>query len=1028
MFYDTRSPSSTHLLDHFLDSFTKANPSDPFQKKWVIVQNKDVASFLSFQESDKIKVSANNEYIFPSELIWKLYRLKNPDVPQKLPFDLISLQWSIYHVLIQKPDLLLQVTGKSELEELVLLQLAGQIADVFDLYQVYRPEMIDSWQRGSYEGLPDHLHWQAILWNAVRKNIPQNNSLPKSRAEAFTELINWIKNDEFPFLTLPTKIWIYRLPQMSRPFVQLLNELSQHIDIYYYNDINGSEGETDLKAYHEFLTKPAIDSDHLIREIIQTKKEEVIEASSSSNSLLKSIQSICNGNKAVSNSLDNSFTIHSCHSIRREVEVLRDNILRELENNSELAAEDILVLVPNLADYASLIVPILEGSDQEVPLPVSYIHQNISEQVEEAFIQLIGLLSSKFKANDFIDFLDMEIIRAKWKLTDEHIQQLREWVIQLKIRRGFDGDVFSWREGIDRLLLGYCMLEDSYLEDYELSAFSPGNQNEAVHLLATISGILDQLSQFRDRISAKQGLSEWLNVFKDLALQLLTVPTKDDFNSQSLLKKLEDLKEYTKLSIATDKVDYFTVSTWLKGVITSSKAASTAFGNGIKIGEYVPNRRNPHKFVAILGLNESALPRKIVRPDFDLIHQKPRVGDRIQIEEDRHVFYDLIQNAEQTLYLSFIGQDLYSENKKAPSILLDQLLDITQKYSIKVPIHEHSLHGFSSQYFIGEKKSFSKLKKKISERLAISGGSSLSFIQDFTSSVELVDEVSVDELIQFYTHPSKYMCVNLLGLNFYEEFEVIENREPFNINHLDKYKIRFELVDDILNSHQHKLTITELHSRGVLPSGFPGELEYEKAVHILDLYKDVLAEYPIDQKEELDLTLNLNETKLHAKIKEIYPNARLEVLVSSLKGKHLMKAWIKHLVLNTQDNKPTVIYYIEKDELKSVLFEAVDDASIYLNELVSRYKEAIQNPDSYFVPIETAYIYSKTLNEKNIQAAIKKAETQWLGDAFSGAYNVESQDRYHALLVSDNHFYAKSDFNAIVQSIWEPLHKHLVTK
>ena len=43
---------------------------------------------------------------------------------------------------------------------LKLAQLCYRVADVFDQYTIYRPEMILRWEQG------EELHWQAQLWRA----------------------------------------------------------------------------------------------------------------------------------------------------------------------------------------------------------------------------------------------------------------------------------------------------------------------------------------------------------------------------------------------------------------------------------------------------------------------------------------------------------------------------------------------------------------------------------------------------------------------------------------------------------------------------------------------------------------------------------------------------------------------------------------------------------------------------------------------------------------------------------------------
>lgn len=59
-------------------------------------------------------------------------------------------------------------------------QLAGQLADIFDQYLVYRPQWIDAWQQGRILGLGDDEIWQSKLWRYLddgRQSAPHRVAL-----------------------------------------------------------------------------------------------------------------------------------------------------------------------------------------------------------------------------------------------------------------------------------------------------------------------------------------------------------------------------------------------------------------------------------------------------------------------------------------------------------------------------------------------------------------------------------------------------------------------------------------------------------------------------------------------------------------------------------------------------------------------------------------------------------------------------------------------------------------------------------
>ena len=65
---------------------------------------------------------------------------------------------------------------------------------------------------------------------------------------------------------------------------------------------------------------------------------------------------------------DRSVRVHRCHGARREVEVLRDELLDAFESLPELRASEVLILAPQLDLYGPLAEAILRDGDPSLPL------------------------------------------------------------------------------------------------------------------------------------------------------------------------------------------------------------------------------------------------------------------------------------------------------------------------------------------------------------------------------------------------------------------------------------------------------------------------------------------------------------------------------------------------------------------------------------------------------------------------------------------------------------------------------------
>ena len=98
-------------------------------------------------------ICAATEVQLPARFIWQLYRrvLGRAQVPAHSPLDKTMLAWRLMRVLPA-------VRGEAGFEPLAgyleadddtrLFQLALRIADLYDQYQVHRPDWLDAWAGG----------------------------------------------------------------------------------------------------------------------------------------------------------------------------------------------------------------------------------------------------------------------------------------------------------------------------------------------------------------------------------------------------------------------------------------------------------------------------------------------------------------------------------------------------------------------------------------------------------------------------------------------------------------------------------------------------------------------------------------------------------------------------------------------------------------------------------------------------------------------------------------------------------------
>ncbi|MDO5769157.1 MAG: exodeoxyribonuclease V subunit gamma, partial [Psychrobacter sp.] len=183
---------------------------------------------------------------------------------------------------------------------------------------------------------------------------------------------------------------------------------------------------------------------------------------------------------------DNSLSIHACHSLQRQLEILRGMIGRWL--NEPLTSEkslpkrhlsDIVVLLPDVDRHHALINSVfVDGKGQDgltLPAKVTGVVDTSIRQLWEAisgFYRLLGSENARFEAPEVLDWLMLPPLYESFGLTHEQMSRGCNLLIEAGFVRGFDErhlqqslDThdydyrFSFAHALDKLTLGLIMPE-----------------------------------------------------------------------------------------------------------------------------------------------------------------------------------------------------------------------------------------------------------------------------------------------------------------------------------------------------------------------------------------------------------------------------------------------------------------------------------------------------------------------------------------------------------------------------------------
>src|SRR5690554_4758994 len=184
------SNSLFKLVEQLANNLKKPLPT-VFQPHYIVTQTLGMNNWLKIQIAEKLGVTANCQFLKPNDIINQVYFIL--DGPQEQVLSVNNLQWLIFGLLdepVFKGRFSYIAQYYNSGEDTKRMALAEKVADLFDQYQIYRPQMIKEWNNIQVPDL-DENNWQKYLWIAIKSKIG-DGMLDKTRVGKF--IIDCLQN------------------------------------------------------------------------------------------------------------------------------------------------------------------------------------------------------------------------------------------------------------------------------------------------------------------------------------------------------------------------------------------------------------------------------------------------------------------------------------------------------------------------------------------------------------------------------------------------------------------------------------------------------------------------------------------------------------------------------------------------------------------------------------------------------------------------------------------------------------------
>jgi len=394
---------------------------------------------------------------------------------------------------------------------------------------------------------------------------------------------------------------------------------------------------------------------------------------------------------------DGSLRVHACHTRLRELEVLRDALLRARVDDPTLKPSGIVVMMPDIQAYLPLLPTVFgEAGRHEGPLPYHCFDVAVARAhpLFSAFRQLLDLAQARVTAPEVVDLLAVPQVGRKLGLGAGDVDVLTRWLQDSRVAWALDAQfrtrfevpaiaehTFAW--AMDRLIAGYAV--GSSDEDETVALALPdihiapldGVHGPQAALVGALDALLVEIDAWSRAGATPRAVSAWSAWFEQRLDALFSIDPTDREAREAkafVLRFVRAIADEPGESGLDPVLDFAVVRDVLLDRLDAVPEQQRFLLGGVTFCGMVPQRSIPFDVVAVLGLNDGEFPRGGSDGGLDLMATQRRFGDRDTRSDDRYLFLETVMSARALLHLSYIGEGVRDGKPRNPAAPLAELM------------------------------------------------------------------------------------------------------------------------------------------------------------------------------------------------------------------------------------------------------------------------------------------------------------------------------------------------------------------
>jgi exodeoxyribonuclease V gamma subunit len=713
-----------------------SRPGDPFQRQRIVVPHAGARAWLEAvlaarlgarNPADGDGIVANVEILFPGSIpaLVQPFRL-GPD-----PWHIDRLTFAVLHALLQDVALPLPFDRTSR----PLLE-ARRLAARFDEYHVRRPGMIREWDRNppnpvmspttsdevhDGESVPDKLpaadRWQFDLWRSVRCLIgsppPPVRLTPAPQAGRGPLLVAGIESlslYQLQCLELVGEVCdvevllVHPSPGLERrdaaalpePTPRLARrrdepELSVGVDPLLAIWLAGTRNQQLLLAA-QGVAVTAGSSDPLpTRKTLLHRMQATVAAGGEASAEPHALAT------------DRSVTIHRCHNLARQAEVIHEALLHCFEDLPDLEPHEVVIVSPCIELAAAHLVAAFgrdmtgrtaAGRPATIHLPLVVADRGIRDVSPgaELLVAMLALPGSRCGVDALLEVAGHPLVRANFGLDEEIVTIWADLAERAEVRWGLDAahrgrrglagipEIHTWKRGLERILLAAALPDAA--PRAVLGGVVPAADIDTadIPLIAPLVRIVSVIQRLEGLTTDRRPVAAWCTAIEAALADLCGTDSGDLVEPLACLRRLRDSAAGTAAD--QEPVPYDDVNQLVTGWLTEKAGRQPLRTGAITASSLVPLRGVPFRVLCVIGYDDGAVGVSEAEGD-DLAARHQNMGDAPPGAPERRALLDCLLAASDRLLIACTGQNIKT-NEPVPLVTpLAELVDFAVRHGVE---------------------------------------------------------------------------------------------------------------------------------------------------------------------------------------------------------------------------------------------------------------------------------------------------------------------------------------------------------